>query len=458
MGIFSKIKDLKDAIRDGKASGDPNKLDTIPSGSGTKRVNKLPLIITLILLALFIAVLWYVLEAREVANRMQQKTDEQESGSSAKNSAASIIGKYGNNFIPEKSDPVPPPPELPDTGEVAPKPEPPKIQERQIAVPKPPKNRPPTELENQIWQRRLQSLQQGMIAKTGIGFRNASSAAPASQGMATRNASSPSNSETNDYQQRLAELRQRGGIAGSGGGVAGASATSTADAGSTGQQAGGNNLDSYNRTNRWDLTNRPEKPADPYTIRAGFVIPAIMISGINSDLPGQVMAQVSQNVYDTATGKYRLIPQGTRLIGTYNSGVQYGQKRVFMAWQRLVFPDGRALDIGSMPGADATGYAGFTDDVDNHFFRIFGSAILLSGIVGAISYSQNVYEDSDNDSNKAQSSLSTALGQVLGNTMAQMIQKNMNISPTLTVRPGYRFNVMVVKDLHLTKPYEDFQY
>jgi len=182
-----------------------------------------------------------------------------------------------------------------------------------------------------------------------------------------------------------------------------------------------------------------------------------MISGINSDLPGQVMAQVSQNVYDSATGRSLLIPQGTRLVGSYASDVAYGQNRVMMAWQRLVFPDGKTLDIEAMPGADQAGYAGFKDKVDNHYFRIFGSAILLSGVIAGVSLSQD--NDNDNsDNQRAGDALSEALGQTLGNAMAQMLQKNLNISPTLQIRPGYRFNVMVTKDLKLPGEYRAFDY
>lgn len=159
-------------------------------------------------------------------------------------------------------------------------------------------------------------------------------------------------------------------------------------------------------------------------IRAGFVIPATMISGINSDLPGQVMAQVSQNVYDTATGKYLLIPQGTRLIGAYSSDVAFGQERVLMAWQRLIFPDGKALDIRAMPGADSAGYAGFSDKVNSHWFRTISSAVLMSGVIAAVDMSQNDRNsDSNNDRQRASDSLSEALGQTLGQTLSQIITK-----------------------------------
>ena len=188
-------------------------------------------------------------------------------------------------------------------------------------------------------------------------------------------------------------------------------------------------------------------------LRTGFVIPATMISGINSDLPGQVMAQVSQNVWDTATGRFLLIPQGTRLIGAYSSDVAYGQERVLMAWQRLIFPDGKVLDIHAMPGADSAGYAGFSDKVNSHWFRT------ISSVIAAADMSQNDgNSNSNNDRQRASDALSEALGQTLGQTLGQIISKNLNVAPTLEIRPGYRFNVMVIKDMTLPGPYQAFAY
>ena len=126
-----------------------------------------------------------------------------------------------------------------------------------------------------------------------------------------------------------------------------------------------------------------------YAILTTFVIPATLISGINSQLPGKIFAQVSQDVYDTATGKYPLVPQGTKLEGIYSSEVVYGQRSVLVAWQRLVFPDGKTMDIGAMPGSNAAGYAGFTDQVNNHYVRLFGSAFLMSAITAGVALSQS---------------------------------------------------------------------
>lgn len=207
----------------------------------------------------------------------------------------------------------------------------------------------------------------------------------------------------------------------------------------------------------WDLGNRLENPSGKYEIRAGMVIPATLISGINSDLPGQLTAQVSQNVWDTATGKYLMIPQGTRLVGTYASAVAYGQERVMMAWQRLIFPDGRTLDIGAMPGADMAGFAGAHDQVNNHWFKMLGAAFLMSGITAAVSVSVD-NNTSSTDSTKMSDTMRESLASQFGTVIENVIQKNLNISPTLEIRPGYRFNVIVTKDMIFKKPYKLFDY
>lgn len=211
----------------------------------------------------------------------------------------------------------------------------------------------------------------------------------------------------------------------------------------------------------WDLHSRVEAPRTPFVLRAGAVIPGTMISGIDPELPGPIIGQVSENVYDTATGRYLLIPQGTRLYGLYSKEVSYAQKSVLVAWQRLIFPDGKALDIGSMPGTDSAGYAGFHDQVNNHYVRLFGSALLMSGVVAGITYSQNptqngVYGQPIQPT--AGSVMSAALGQELGQVSAQMIAKNLNIAPSLNIRPAYEFNIIVVKDITLSRPYQSFDY
>lgn len=225
-------------------------------------------------------------------------------------------------------------------------------------------------------------------------------------------------------------------------------------------------LDSYNglnRNNQWDLGNVLEDPVNDYIVRAGFVIPAVLVSGINSDLAGQVIAQVSQSVYDTATGEHLLIPQGTRLIGSYASGAMYGQERVMISWQRLVFPDNRTLDIGTMPGTDTSGYSGFNDKVNNHWWKLISSAFLMSGITASVSIAT---DDSDSNSNNnsyssssnVNSSIREAMADQFGSVLAKVIERNLNIAPTIEIRPGYNFNVMVTKDLTFERDYKGFDY
>jgi len=207
---------------------------------------------------------------------------------------------------------------------------------------------------------------------------------------------------------------------------------------------------------RWKLGASVQNPRSAYELRAGFVIPATLISGINSELPGQVVAQVSQHVYDTATGSFLLIPQGTRLVGLYSNAVAFGQSRVMIAWQRLIFPDGKAIDIGEMPGGDQAGYSGFEDQVDNHYFRLFASAILMSGVTAGIAVSQG--NASNDDTPSTSQVMSEALANSLGQVVVKLIEKNLNVSPTIRIRPGYRFNVVVTKDVPFDRPYSPFDY
>ena len=197
------------------------------------------------------------------------------------------------------------------------------------------------------------------------------------------------------------------------------------------------------------LQARVEQPLSPFEIKAGTIIPGVMIGGINSDLPGQILAQVSQNVWDSRSGEHLLIPQGSKLVGIYDSQVAMGQERVLVTWSRINFPDGTTLNLSNMPGADQAGFAGFNDQVDNHYFRIFGNAILLSLISAGFSLSQ---ADDDDDETSTQETIANAVGAELGNVSGQVIRRNLNIQPTLEIRPGYRFNIMVNRDV-IIEPY-----
>jgi type IV secretory pathway VirB10-like protein len=136
--------------------------------------------------------------------------------------------------------------------------------------------------------------------------------------------------------------------------------------------------DSYTSGDQTNPTISVHPAASPYTVMAGSILPAVLISGINSDLPGPILAQVSQNVLDSATGRSILIPQGSRLIGAYQNASTYGQQRVQIAWQRLIFPNTASMNLPQMPGADQSGYAGFSDQVDHHYLATFGTAAVMS--------------------------------------------------------------------------------
>ncbi len=212
------------------------------------------------------------------------------------------------------------------------------------------------------------------------------------------------------------------------------------------------------RDDSWILPHT-RTAGQPYELKTERVIPAAMITGINSDLPGQLQAQVTQDVYDSATGDHLLVPKGAKLTGTYDSRVIFGQERLLVAWTRIVYPDGSALSLGAMPGADISGYGGFTDKVDNHYLKIFGNALLMSLITGGMSYAVDSLDSSggDRDTPSMQQEMGTALASQLGQTSLTLLQKNINIAPTLEVRPGYEFVIVVTKDIVFDRPYRPYR-
>ena len=200
---------------------------------------------------------------------------------------------------------------------------------------------------------------------------------------------------------------------------------------------------------RTTAPDRLSRPASPFVIQAGTIIPAALITGIRSDLPGQITAQVTEAVFDTPTGRIRLIPQGARLIGTYDSQVAFGQSRVLLVWTRLIMPNGRSIVLERQEGADAGGHSGLEDEIDNHWPELFKAA-LLSSVLGIGS---ELGAGADNDNNAAVLQ-ALRLGAVnsLNRTGQQVVQRNLNIQPTLTIRPGFPVNVIVDRDLVL-EPY-----
>jgi type IV secretion system protein VirB10 len=208
----------------------------------------------------------------------------------------------------------------------------------------------------------------------------------------------------------------------------------------------------HNKEESEYLSRERKAALGKYEVKAGWLIPAVLEQQLNSDLPGLIRALVRENVYDTVTGKYVLIPAGSTLVGIYNSHVGYGQKALQAVWRRVIFPDGSSLSLGGFEGDDSEGAAGFRDQVDSHWMRIFSGALLTSLFAAGIEISQG-----QNSSVLTQPSYGQQIGQAVGQQVGQVgvevTRRNLNIQPTIIVRPGYRFFVRVEKDLLFKAPY-----
>ncbi len=254
----------------------------------------------------------------------------------------------------------------------------------------------------------------------------------------------PKSDELRDVEQRLAQAK------------AALSLPNQAPYEQSGSAAGELNasaLDTTGASQAGYLNARRELPASEYELTVGTLIPATLISAMNSDIPGNVIAQVSQNVYDSATGAAILIPQGTQLYGTYDARVAYGQRRLPVSWSRVNFPDGTKLNIGNMASMDVTGMNGLTGDINNHYWRLFGQATLLGGISGI---SQAAVSDGDDDSRSTGESVADGVTQQYAETGNMLIRKNMNIQPTIEIDNAEQFYIMVSQDVILP-PYSSIR-
>ena len=189
-----------------------------------------------------------------------------------------------------------------------------------------------------------------------------------------------------------------------------------------------------------------QTPASPWQLMAGSVIAASLVTGLNSDLPGLAVAQVTENVYDSVTGRTLLIPQGARLIGAYDSVIAFGQSRALLVWHRIVMPDGSSIQIDNLPATDAAGYAGLEDNVDYHTWRLL-KGVVLSTLLGVGTELSLGNEESD-----LVRAIRQSTQQNVNQAGQRITEKNLQIQPTITVRPGWPLRVIVHKDLVL-RPY-----
>ena len=197
---------------------------------------------------------------------------------------------------------------------------------------------------------------------------------------------------------------------------------------------------------RTTSADRVQAPASRNVVQAGSVISAAMITGLRSDLPGQITAQITEAVYDSPTGKILLIPQGARLIGQYDAQVAFGQSRALLVWNRVVMPNGRSIVLERQPGADPEGYAGLEDQVDNHWGALFKAA-LLSTILSVGSEA-----GTSNEENSLVDAIRRGASDSISQTGRQVVGRSLQVQPTITVRPGFPVRVIVTRDL-LMEPY-----
>lgn len=203
------------------------------------------------------------------------------------------------------------------------------------------------------------------------------------------------------------------------------------------------------RANRDDDINPHAlaQPASPWTIHAGSIIAASLITGLNSDLPGLVTAQITENVYDSVTGRSLLIPQGSRMIGSYDSVIAFGQSRALVVWQRIILPDGSSIRIDNVPATDTQGYAGLSDRIDRHTWRLL-KGVALSTLLGV--GTELSFGSTESDLVRAIRESAQQSGARAGD---QLVTRNLDIQPTLRVRPGWPLRIVVHKDLVLPRPW-----
>ncbi|GLS34924.1 conjugal transfer protein TrbI [Mesorhizobium tianshanense] len=406
-----------------------------------RRLNRLPVIVAIILVVLFLGVIVYGLSNRGIYFRGNPDIDTGSDAPPASTYGDQLKRGVGDGIIGEPAE-TPFQPSPPEQTEIQPNPFSPKPAE--TAAPK----TSAAELEPEdVWRARLRREQQEQYLReqhrqqmARLQADDAAYDSPIAVNLKSAQASATSGEEPGDNGSP-----GRPGIA--------------ADLYSAALKAGlgGQNVDPNGQESKAEFFNQDIKELgylpnqvvpqfSRYELKRGSVIPATLVTGINSDLPGRITAQVSQNVFDSATGHHLLIPQGSKLFGRYDSKVAFGQKRVLVVWTDIIFPNGSTLQIGGMAGTDAAGYGGFSDKVDNHYLRTFGSAILIAligaGTDMAIPESSTLATQ-DTASDAARRSFAETFGRVAERT----ISKNLDVQPTLEIRPGYRFNVLVDQDI-----------
>ncbi|MBW9089811.1 IncP-type conjugal transfer protein TrbI [Rhizobium wenxiniae] len=411
--------------------------------SGIKRVNRVPVIVVIVLLVAFLGIIFLGLASRGLYFGRDRGPDTS-SGNPASTYADQIKRGVTDGIIgePQQQETFQPTPV--ETKQAEEKPANPFRQPEQTQV-----QRNGSELEpEQVWRARLAREQQEQLLRE-----------QQRQRMARMQARESAYDAPLAINRGKLEARSEKDESAAAQMTTAATNANASDLYAAALRAGlgGQNVDPNGQNSKEDffnadlkdlgyLPNRVVTQQSLYELKRGSVIPATLISGINSDLPGRITAQVSQNVYDSATGQRLLIPQGTKLFGRYDSKVSFGQSRVLVVWSDIVFPNGSTLQIGGMAGTDAEGYGGFNDKVNNHYLKTFGSAVMIALIgtgIDMVVPESSTLATQDTASDAARRNFAETFGRVADRT----IQRNMDVQPTLQIRPGYKFNVLIDQDI-----------
>lgn len=452
----------------------------------TKNINRRPLVVLVVASASLVCLLGYAFLSRYAESNADSAprapatdTPNLPRGTDSKRMADDIIGTPHIGLIPDALVapatplPAPPPPPEPKVAITSVIDEPPRPPPR--AQPEGPSaaTKASQAEEEELRQARVAALREALVAPRTVRFdRRTSGEAQGGQEFVQRELArvaqqraalgGPTDPAT-AYREAAAQAAQLLGPqhpgaaqampVGMGGGMPGAPGTAY---GAGPPPVSRDSLRSFGTrgNERWLLPNEVEDPVSPYMLQAGDLMNAVLDSAVNSDLPGPLIAHLAAPLY-SSTGNHELLaPQGTGLFGVYSADVVFGQERLLVAWQRLRFPDGRTLDIGAMPGTDGVGRAGFADEVNHHYLRIFSSALLLSLVTTGVTMTQTP-SSSGSDRVSAGAAMSQALGLQFGQVTAQMLQKNLNIAPTIEIRNGFRFAIVCTKDLDFRRPYTE---
>ncbi|KQU74481.1 hypothetical protein ASC75_20895 [Aminobacter sp. DSM 101952] len=403
--------------------------------SGIVRINRRPLFIAVAIVVVFVAVLFAGLMTRSLYLDAGSGLDEA-SGSPASNFADQLKNGVGNAIIGEKQAVVP----QPSNGQTSPI----RLQEVVLNQPVvPAASTPPSEESDEAWRQRLEREQREQYLRE----RHRQHLAKLQAFAAARDAPLAIDKSKLVTEAHDIHLGTSSSTLPDGDRSALDAALRSVAIDLNGQHGKAAFLQQQSKDNLGYLPNRMIRQRSERELKRGSVIPAIMVSGANSDLPGRLIAQVSQNVYDTATGRLLLVPQGTKLFGRYDSNVTFGQSRLLTVWTDLIFPDGSTLQIGGMPGTDSEGYGGFKDKVDRKLLQTYGSAVLVALIGAGTGLANPSNSRSDGAGQNFGDTARTSFSEVFGRLSERSIQRNMDVQPTVRIRSGYQFNIVVDQDI-----------